>query len=135
MRLVKVVAVLAVVLVFASVASAGPKAAKKAAKKKMHAVHGVVTAVDKDSVTVKVKQGKKKGGGTTEQKFKLNDATKYETVKVTKVKGQKPQKDVSGASFGSLKPGDHVRVTPQGEAASKVSIVERTKGKKKKAAA
>ncbi len=134
MRLFNLLVVLAVALVFASAASAGQKGQKKA-KKKMHPVHGVVTAVDKDSVTVQVKQGKKKGGGTTERKFQLNDATRYETVKVTKVKGQKPQKEASAASFGSLKKGDRVQVTPQGEVATKVSIVERTKKNKKKAAA
>jgi hypothetical protein len=134
MRLFNVVVVLAVALVFASAASAGQKGQKKA-KKKMHAVHGVVTAVDKDSVTVQVKQGKKKGGGTTEKKFQLNDATKYETMKVTKVKGQKAQKEAGEASFGSLKKGAHVLLSPKGEAAAKVSIVERTKKNKKKAAA
>jgi hypothetical protein len=133
MRLVKVVVVLAVALVFASAASAGQKGQKKG-KKGMHPVRGVVAAVDKDSVTVKIKQGKKKGGGTTEQKFQLNDATKYETVKVTRVKGQKPQKETSAANFGSLKTGDHVLVAPRGEVATKVSIVERNKGKKKAAA-
>jgi hypothetical protein len=134
MRIVKGLMVLGLVLAFASGASAGQKAAKKA-KNGAKAVHGVVTAVGKDSVTVKVKQGKKQGGGTTEKTFKLGSATKYETVKVTKVKGQKPQKETADASLSTLATGNHVQIVADGETASKVSIVEGKKGKAKKKAA
>jgi hypothetical protein len=133
MRTVHVLLVLALALVVAGGASAGQQDAEKG-KKGMHPVHGVVTAVAKDSITLKVKQGKKKGGGTTEKTFKLSADTKYETVKVTKVKGQKPQKETAAAAFGDLQTGKRVLIVPQGEAAAKVSIVERAKGKAKKAA-
>jgi hypothetical protein len=134
MRIVKGLMVLGLVLAFAGGASAGEKGAKKA-KKGAKGVHGVVTAVGKDSVTVKVKQGKKAGGGTAEKTFKLNNATKYESVKVTKVKGQKPQKETADAAIGNLATGKHVQIVADGETAAKVSIVEGKKGKAKKKAA
>ncbi len=132
MRIVHGLAVLALILLFAGGASAGQKGAKKG-KKGMHAVHGVVTAVTADSITVKVRKGKK-GTGATEQTFKLNAATQYEMVKVTKVKGQKPQRDSAAATLGDIQAGKHVRIIPQGDAAAKVSIVQRAKGKARKAA-
>jgi hypothetical protein len=129
MRLVRVFVVVAVLLALATGAEAAGKAKK--AKKKGHPVQGTVTAVVKDTITVEVKANKKQGGGATERKFQLNDATKYETLTTTRVKGQKPQKDTKNATFDDVKAGAHVRITPNGTAAEKVTIV--AKGKKKKA--
>lgn len=66
MRRFKVLIVIAMAFLLATSAQAGPNGKGKKGKKRSHGVHGTVVAVDKDSITVKPKHGKKKGGGTTE---------------------------------------------------------------------
>jgi hypothetical protein len=130
MRLFKVLTVIALAFLLATNASA---AQKGTGKKRAHPVRGVVVAVEKDTITLQVKHGKKKGGATTERKFQLTSSTQYEALKVTKVKAAKPQKESKGATFADVKAGQHVLIVPQGEVATKVSIIERDRGKAKKA--
>src|SRR5947209_7566596 len=83
-RLFSVLTALALVFFLTTDASAGGKGKKKEKQAK-----GSVSAVEKDTVTVKVAPKKKSGGDATEQKFKLTPDTKYE--RTFKVKGQKGQ--------------------------------------------
>jgi hypothetical protein len=129
MRLFNLLIVFALALLLTTDASA---AQKGNGKKKSHPVRGVVVAVEKDTITVQVRRGKKKGGGTTHRKFQLNSSTQYESLKVIRVKGQKPQKEAKAATFTDVQSGQHVLIVPQGEMATKVSILERHKGKGKK---
>ncbi len=95
------------------------------AKAKKGGVAGLVTAVDKDSITIKL-GGKKKGSDSAsdeEKTFKINESTTYQTVS----KGDNGP-ETTDAKFEDVKKGEHVRITADGDVAQKIEIL---KGKKK----
>jgi hypothetical protein len=115
--------------------AAAPAAAKN--KKAGPGVRGVVESVDKDSLTIKVAQKKKKGeataGAPEEKKFKLSADTKYEVIKITKgAKGEKPTTETKEGTFDSIQKGDVVQVLANGDLATKVSVIDSGKKKKNK---
>jgi hypothetical protein len=116
--------------------AAAPAAAK--GKKASAGVRGVVESVDKDSLTIKVAQKKKKGEAAApapeEKKFKLSADTKYEVIKITKaaVKGEKPTTETKEGTFDSIHKGDVVQVLANGDLATKVSVIDMGKKKKSK---
>ena len=95
-------------------------------------VRGTVETVTPESMVVKVQQGKKQGGGTSEKTFKLSADTKFEfvTIKGRKAKGEKPEMETKPASQSDLKAGERVQVTAGADAATKVSIVQGGRAKK-----
>jgi hypothetical protein len=108
-------------------------AAKGSGKRGKHPLRGTVATVSTDSMVVKVNQGKKKGGETTDQTFQLGADTKFEFVTIAKhAKGEKPEKTTAPASLSDLKPGERVQVSAgEGATVQKVSILKRAKGGKK----
>jgi hypothetical protein len=95
------------------------------AKAKKGGVAGVVTSVDKDSITIKV-GGKKKGSDSAadeDKTFKINESTTYQTVS----KGENGP-ETTDAKFEDVQKGAHVRITADGDVATKIEIM---KGKKK----
>jgi hypothetical protein len=109
-------------------------AAKDGGKSGKHPLRGTVSTVSTDSMVVKVQQGKKKGGETTDQTFQLSADTKFEFVTVAKhAKGEKPEKTIAPAALSDVKPGERVQIAKgQGDAVEKVSILKHARGGKKK---
>jgi hypothetical protein len=117
--------------------AAAPAPAKAKGKKASPGVRGVVETVDKDSLTIKVAQKKKKGeaaaGAPEEKKFKLSADTKYEVIKITKAaKGEKPTRETKEGTFDSIHKGDVVELLANGDLATKVSVIDMGKKKKSK---
>ena len=110
-------------------------AAKGNGKRGKRPLRGTVATVSADNVVVKVKQGKKKGGETTEQTFSLASDTKFEFVTVAKhAKGEKPEKTTSPAVLTDVKPGARVQISlGDGTAIQKVSIIKHARRGKKAA--
>lgn len=108
-------------------------AAKGSGKGGKHAVRGTVSTVSTDSMVVKVKQSKKKGGETTDQTFQLTADTKFEFVTVARhAKGEKSEKTTAPAALSDLKPGERVRISAgEGDAVQTVSILKHASGGKK----
>ena len=137
MRLFQMLTALGLALCLSAAAPAAAKAKAKV-KKGSPGVRGVVEVVDKDSLTIKVPEKKKKGeaaGGTTEEKkFKLSTDTKYEVIKITKaaVKGEKPTTETKEGTFDSIHKGDLIQVLANGDLATKVSVIDTGKKKKSK---
>jgi hypothetical protein len=135
MRLFQMLTALGLVL---CLTAAAPAAAKAKGKKANAGVRGVVESVDKDSLTVKVPQKKKKGEAAApapeEKKFKLSADTKYEVIKITKAaaKGEKPTTETKEGTFDSIHKGDLVQVLANGDLATKVSVIDMGKKKKSK---
>ena len=108
-------------------------ASKGGGKGGKHAVRGTVSTVSTDSMVVKVKQGKKKGGETTDQTFQLGADTKFEFVTVARhAKGEKPEITTAPAALSDVKPGERVRISAgDGSAVQTVSILKHARGGKK----
>ncbi|HEX4142618.1 MAG TPA: hypothetical protein VHY91_03635 [Pirellulales bacterium] len=114
---------------------AGSSYAGKGSGKRKHPVRGTVSTVSTDSMVVKVKQGKEKGGETTEETFQLGSDTKFEFLTVARhAKGEKPEITTTPAALSDVKPGERVRISAgSGTAAETVSIVKHARGGKKSA--
>lgn len=132
MRRLHYVMALVLALILAAGAWADEDGKKKSkGKKKGDGVLGAVTAVDKDSITVKTMGRGKKGApssGGEEKKFKLTKDTKVE-----RMSGGKGQAQSSPAKVEDIKTGTHVMVkAKQGsDVAEQIRIVPERKGKKK----
>jgi hypothetical protein len=114
--------VIGLALFLCAQASAADKAAKQG-------VVGVVTSVDKDSITVKIVTRTKGSGSDTpaeEKTFKVSKDTTVQTV--TRVKGQKTP-DTTDSTFDDVKVGERVRIIGDDGTAQKISILGQ--GKKK----
>jgi hypothetical protein len=122
MRLLQTLLALAVALVFIGDASA---AKGNKSKKKQNQVRGVVETVSPESVVVKVRHGRGKGGATTDETFQLGANTQYELVTIKKhAKGEKPEVETKPGTLSDLKPGGIVRLVVNASAAEKVGIVQ-----------
>jgi hypothetical protein len=116
MRALRYLTVLALALVLA----VNVQAAEKGKKKKGKGIKGVVTKVDKDSITVKV--GKR--GDAAEKTFKLTGTTTVE-----KVSGKKPDRKVTPATLSDVAVGARVAIKADGDTATSIKLRE---GKAKK---
>jgi hypothetical protein len=136
MRLLRTAVALLLVLALAATASAGDKTKKAGKKKAAKPVQGVVIDFKKDegkdtgTITVKVMQGKKKGGDSGEavqKTFTVTDATKFE-----KVSGKKANAETKSAAFSDLAKDQKVVITAKGDTAEDVKIAAGKKKKKNK---
>jgi len=120
MRLLQTLLVLGLAFVFVGNASAA-----KGNKKKQRPIQGVVETVSPESLVVKVKHGKGKGGEMTEQTFQLGANTQYELVTIKRRgKGEKPEFETKPGTLSDLKPGGMVRLVVNANTAEKVGIVQ-----------
>ncbi len=126
------VAVGLILVLVGTVLTGSASAAAKGKGKGNRPVRGTVETVTPESMVVKVQQGKNKGGGTTEQTFKLSTDTKFEfvTIKGKKAKGEKPEMETKPAELSDLKAGERVQVSVKDAIVEKVSIVQGGRGKK-----
>lgn len=122
---------LVVGLVLTLAASTANAAKGDKAKKKKKAQVASVTAVNSESITVKLGAKKKKGQPAPEakeEKFKIDDKTTVE-----KVAGKKGEKTTTVAKVTDIKTGERVIVQGEGGVAKKIEIIEGKKKKKKNA--
>ena len=144
----RLLGVVVAVLALAVAASSAQAAGKGKKHKTVHAIHGVVKAVEKDKdggkITVLVGEHAhhhKKGGSVTttaaakpavEKTIKVTPETKFVSMS-----GKKGAKVETAATFANLKDGDHVLIAAKGAKAETVTFSaghHHKKGKKKVAA-
>ena len=101
------------------------EAAQQAAKKKKKGnqpVTGVVSSVQKDTITVKVQAKKKAPAPGEEKKFTINDSTKFESLS-----GKKGATQARPATAADIKTGSRVRIEAKGNTVEKIGILTKKK--------